>query len=255
MILMIGAILFLICVSITSYLSIHHYKLLKIVFTVCTWLELSLLWMSMGSISIWIALSFPEHERIPDANHRSNARDLSINSSLNIDFKKILSNERKLNAFVKHLSKESSIKILTSYIEFTQFQHFLILNNKVDSQRMQNDVIFADSVPLSHLLQASNDNKRKKGMDFSGDEKEKKTEIKTTKEDDQELIDFKHQVHGLWKKYIDVSSPNEISMSCEDRALLGEALGDCDKLISDSEIGYDQLFELLQICRAEMERF
>ena len=61
-------------------------------------------------------------------------------------------------------------------------------------------------------------------------------------------------MHGLWKKYIKPSSPNEINISGLDKELLGESLGDCQQLISDSEIGYDKLFELIEICRSQMEQ-
>ena len=49
-------------------------------------------------------------------------------------------------------------------------------------------------------------------------------------------------------------SPNEINISGIHRTLIGESLGDCDKLISNSEIGYNEVFELIEICRAEMEQ-
>ena len=73
--------LFLILASITAKLDENHDKTLKIVFTVITWFELSVLWMCMSSISIWFTLSFNEHEPIPDANNNSNATDFSAIAS------------------------------------------------------------------------------------------------------------------------------------------------------------------------------
>ena len=278
--LMFGVALFLICATITAYLNNNNdYKSLGLVFTVFTWFELSLLWIIMGFVSIWHALSFNEHQLIPDPNDASttsgDAVDLSITSSSNIEFNRILSNEKQLNAFVNYLSKEFSIETLTSYIEFTQFQHFLILNNKVDSANMKSNVVFADSVPLSNLLPEIKRG-RSNIMDLDGDDvkvemgkltkiykgigsqivmtREEEKEIETeTKEDDEELIDFKYRIHELWKKYVK-PSPNEINISDQDRMQLEQALGDCDRLISNSLIGYDQLFQLLEIVRYEMEQ-
>ena len=237
-------------------------------------------------------------------NDRSDAIDLKIDSSLTIELKNILLNKTYLNAFASHLSEEFCIEILTSYIEFTQFQNALISNDKVDAKNMEKEVVlFGDFIPLSNLLQKqSNDEIKRKirqcpstpdrsrrfsryqhkvtetttkedmnMITFHGDapskiiniykdigsdgnrNEEKETEI-IMRENVEELIDFKHKVHELWMKYIDISSPFEINISGEDRALLAECLGDCDKLISNTEIGYDALFGLIEVARIKMEQ-
>ena len=254
----IGFILVIIVASMTANFYGKNNEQLGTTFSKITWILLSYLWGFMGFIATWYVIIKNGHhyEQVPistNNDHTLNTRERAINQ-----LKKILSNELRLNSFVTHLSEEYCLEILLSYIEFTQFQKFLISKNKVDQDCNNEEIIntiFADSVPLSNLLQENNDirNGRSHTMDLNGDEDG--IEIVTTSDNDdiEDLKDFKQRVHDLWNKYISESSPNEINICGEDRRKLKQSLGDPYILITNLEIGYNQLFELIELCRIEME--
>lgn len=63
-------------------------------------------------------------EYLYDLYHRGNVNSIS-NSNTTATLSMILGNEKSLNLFMNHLSKEYSLEILLSTIEFMQFQQYL----------------------------------------------------------------------------------------------------------------------------------
>ena len=169
-------------------------------------------------------------ESLYDLYDRATVHSLSdTNSSITLEM--ILANEKSLNLFINHLSKEYSLEILLSTIEFVQFQKYLQphLNQDtlLDVKKENCDGIkilkFPSNVPRSEIIE-SNDMKEQSVLEIS-----------------------KHVARGLYNKYIAIASEFEVNIS----GIMRDELLDIVVLKID-DLTIKDFYTLFEECKNEM---
>ena len=140
------------------------------------------------------------------------------------------------------LSREYSMEILLSFIEFTQFQ--IAVNGKIgeyevnfnDNHRSETDIIqfqhFPSSTPQSAIVRELN-----VGTPGSSDEFIQVTKI---------------CAHKLFKKYIEEASEFEINISSIERQKLSDLMEDLDTFLK-SDMSLQELLYLFEYSKGEMK--
>ena len=157
-------------------------------------------------------------------------RVCKINSS-QITMEQILSSKKPLNLFMNHISKEYSTECLLSYIEFSQFQQYLLQQMRHECEYLDKPIILYDTpsdIPMSHIIVHDDD-------------------------DNDEIINCaKMKARKLYNKYIKFEADYEINIAGTLRHELEEKLSDKQKLLNNKDIGLKDLVKLFEKPRTEM---
>ena len=129
------------------------------------------------------------------------------------------------------------MECLLSYIEFTQYQHYLINNfiNELDEDIVNklNLVSFPSNVPISSIIST-------KQMDDNDVE--------------NSVSENKIKAFKLYKKYIKCESEHEINISYEMRKNLDDIFGNVDNLINKyTNINNNDLLKCFNDCKEAMQ--
>eukprot|EP01084_Bolivina_argentea_P174256 301855_1 len=139
----------------------------------------------------------------------------------------VMAKEKSLHLFMEHLSKEYSMEILLSYIEFTHYQSFLVPSISDSESLMKVEIVeFPSNIPMSEI-------------------------ITTNYCDDNVLMEAKIKANKLYHKYIEMMSEFQINISGEMREKLENTLDDLDELM-ERNVNIDDLFIFFEDCKNEM---
>eukprot|EP01084_Bolivina_argentea_P070531 128228_1 len=148
--------------------------------------------------------------------------DYSINISKPL--LEFLSHTIAFSAFMTHLSYELSLENILSFVEFLQFQKYVLkqINDNENEQQLLCDiVVLPDTVPLSAIVY-----------------------------DDK--IDIKHKAYLLYKKYISDDSPYTINISWKTRKNVMDLMRYYDQWMVNDRINNIRLLNLFDQCCNEM---
>ena len=175
------------------------------------------------------------------------------NNENEISLIKVLKNKHYMESFMKHLSKEFSLEIITSYIEFTQFQQHLINICKDNNSELiiENVTLieFYNEIPISEIVNAT-----------SSDEYFKEY-INIYDIKDWKILN-KLKGYKLYKKYISNESEYEINISGNEKLNLYNLINNLDKFISFNTTNKEMFYlfqnsknELIKLIQNSFHRF
>eukprot|EP01083_Nonionella_stella_P030824 84432_1 len=157
-----------------------------------------------------------------------------------ITLKTICSHHKSLNLFVVHLSKEFSMECLLSFIEFTQFQRYLLSMNTNENSKLHT---IKDRDGKSNLLM---------GFPLNTPQSEIITKIHATKTSDI-MTEVKLKAYALYHKYIAEQSEWEINLNYTQKRVMSTAFGQLDNLTC-SDMNMNDTYELFEDVTKEMKR-
>lgn len=155
--------------------------------------------------------------------------DLKVKAK-QITLEQILMNKHALHQFMQHLFTEYSIECLISFIEFTQFQKYILQNGHGKENNVKMDDIHSD-IPKSNIF----DNDKQY---FDSDE--------------EFLKDVKLKSNLLYNKYIKTECELELNISSEMRQELTDILYDKDRLMTIN-VNFNDLMKLIEKPKIEMK--
>lgn len=140
----------------------------------------------------------------------------------------ILCSENALNALMMLLSREYAMEILLSFIEFHQYQLYIMNKLEMNKEEIQHSF----NINLNELPSNIPD-----------------SEILLSCPDNEKLMAYK-----LYKKYIEIGSEYQINIASNTKERLESQLSDRNKdlFINDSNISLKDLLLLYQPCKEEM---
>ena len=176
-------------------------------------------------------------------------RNNSVKVSDQINIDNMLSNEAMIHAFMVHLSTEYSMECLLSYIEFSQYQKYVVNKmNMNDNEMRENDVELInmpDNIPISEIIE---DNLEQEGV-IDGVNNDNNNSSATF--DDKFLDNAKIKAHKLYKKYIKTGCEFEINISSLERGKLFDLL-DCMDSWMSYNVNLKDLLMIFEDCKKEM---
>ena len=110
---------------------------------------------------------------------------------------------------------------LLAFIEFTQFQQYLMDNLDVESNQPR--IIFPNNIPISMLLE--------------------------NKQSEHKMDDVKLKARGIYKKYVAIGCELEINISAESRNEAINLFEDIDLLLNNKGISGKDLFDVIDKCK------
>eukprot|EP01084_Bolivina_argentea_P144088 252890_1 len=187
-----------------------------------------------------------------DSDNISDAQRVRSHS-MQISLDDILSDSKSLHLFMVHLTKEFSIELILSYIEFYQFQEFCL--NEINSVKI---IIHTDDkreimdtqphVETMHMNDLKNVPKSQIVHETCSSIKFDLTNLHK-----QILADSKMKAHELYNKYIAQGSKFEINISDKMRKKLINILEDKDNLMNKININLADLVKLFEEPKNEMK--
>ena len=194
----------------------------------------------------------------------------SSSNSMEIDLEeatktidRMLANENTIHAFMVHLSKEYSMEVLLSYIEFCQYQKYVLQHMEHEQESTVEITDFPSNIPLSEIIEADelrliDTCQTDVDLDTDGihrqensDNAQKYSRTKPATQNDTFLHDAKMKAYKLYHKYIKVGSEFEINIPSRERVRLSNLLGDMDKVLSWN-VEMEDLLVLFEECKKEM---
>ena len=168
---------------------------------------------------------------------KTHLRDITVDMTL--------ANESAIHAFMVHLSKEYSMEVLLSYIEFIQFQKYV--TDRLQDEKLRSEVLdktkltdfeFPANIPLSEIIESE----QQIVIDVSD----------SVDVNDMLLNEAKIKAHKLYNKYIDTGSEFEINISAVERQKMSDLLSELDDLLT-SNINLKDLILSFEDCKQEMK--
>ena len=181
---------------------------------------------------------------------------LSTHSSSEWTVDSVLHEESTLNAFMAHLSREYSMEILLSFIEFTQFQmavtqkmdeHGVIIENNKNIEITQ----FPSNIPQSAIVHTLNMERINETDDIEIQFEQNNT-TNQTDSIDEFIRNAKICAHELFKKYIREFSEFEINISAMERQKMSDLLENLEDFLA-SDCNLQDLLYLFEYCKGEMK--
>lgn len=187
--------------------------------------------------------------------------ELQKQKTTDIKLEHLLSIRKPLNLFMQHLSKEYSTECLLSYIEFTQFQDWLLQQMRHHCEYLDVPLILYDTpsnIPISDIITKGEEEKSDIYLDFGTDHVDVPSMIhdpttsSSSNYHDAILKKAKIKAHKLFNKYIQTEAEYEINVSGLIRNKLIRILSYQPTLLSNDKIKLKDLVQLFEKPRAEM---
>eukprot|EP01083_Nonionella_stella_P040801 110602_1 len=156
--------------------------------------------------------------------HRQKKHLEDIEISQKIKLHRILSANESFTLFMQHLSRESFMACLLSFVEYVQFKQ-LLADNLIDINRGTfGNAKLAPSIPKSVIVHSSPSNE--------------------AYDDQQKLLkEYKCRAYMLYNKYIKDGAEFQLDLPSDYKSALDPQIGELDKWVN-SAINSDQLFHI-----------
>eukprot|EP01084_Bolivina_argentea_P263062 445120_1 len=181
---------------------------------------------------IWFAMNFVSTFIISEKNRAMSSETGKAETSTHITLDMVLSNKTAFHWFMLHLSQEYSMECALSYIEFMQYQNYLLQSINMATINKIRHTRFPSNIPISEIIEYDD----KLPDDYEGDILLSVAKIKA---------------HKIFNKYVKNYAEFEINISFEQRGRLRNILGDLESLF-ELEIDKKDLFVIFEPCKEEM---
>jgi len=156
-------------------------------------------------------------------------------------FHQIMSDPTALNLFMVFLSKLYDMETLLSYIEFNQYQRYLMdmqISLVTDAAKDRiSEMNFPENIPLSEIMES----------------RETGAEIHSHGQGVTELDMAKIKAWKLYEKYVAPNSEFEIKIKSSERAKLHARLGNITTLLEDKKCNEGDLLIIFENCKNAMK--
>ena len=182
--------------------------------------------------------------KIHSKNHHQKRmiRIINIQCSMDMIFLYITKSNKTYKTYNTKLNR-MSIECILSYIEFIQFQNYLIRQSKANDYEISQDALskctmldIAADIPNSALVNQEQITQRSSKEDNAAE---------------LELTIWRAKAHELYRKYIKVGSEHEINLAGSERSYFSDKMDDIDDFMN-SDISIDDLLILFESTKKAM---
>ena len=187
---------------------------------------------------IYVSTHFLKKHQQKISKDTSVTRHTSISNDVTVE--KVVCDDQMIHAFMVHLSKEYSMEILLSFIEFNQFQKYIRTQMERNGIEIPDGIELSEfpaNVPKSQIVEGTADDI---------------VMIIDSNKDDTFIDNAKIKAHQLYQKYVKPGSEFEINISFQERNKLSNLLDKLDVLLS-CNVNLTDLLSLFEECKGEMK--